>query len=174
MFDYRESDVNARDPDSGRTPLYFAVENSDCEVVEQLLDRGADVNVQEKTGNTPLHFAAISNASEVVELLLERGAYVNAQDNGGTTPLHNAASNNASSEIAEVLLGHDADVNVQNNDGNTPLNLARRGDATETVELLINWGAITPVQPKIRRVSVILGVIILLFLGFVIFVVVSP
>ncbi|MXZ08230.1 MAG: ankyrin repeat domain-containing protein, partial [Gemmatimonadetes bacterium] len=43
MFDYRESDVNARDPDSGRTPLHFAVENSDCEVVEQLLERGADV-----------------------------------------------------------------------------------------------------------------------------------
>ena len=88
MFDYRESDVNARDPDSGRTPLHFAVENSDCEVVEQLLERGADVNVREKTGNTPLHFAAIGNASEVAELLLYRGADVKVQDIVGNTPLH--------------------------------------------------------------------------------------
>lgn len=172
MFDYRESDANARDPDSGRTPLHFAVENNDCEMVEQLLERGADVNVREKTGNTPLHFAAIGNASEVAELLLDRGAYVNAQDSGGTTPLHNAASNNASSEAAEVLLSHGADVNVQNNDGNTPLDLARRGDASETVELLLNRGAITSAQPKNRRV--ILGVIILLFLCFMIFFAVSP
>lgn len=174
MFDYRESDVNARDPDSGRTPLHFAVENSDCEVVEQLLERGADVDVQDSGGTTPLHNAAISNASEVAELLLNRGADVNVQDVVGNTPLHNAASNNASSEAAEVLLDHGVDVNVQNNDGNTPLDLARRGDASETVELLLNRGAITSTQPKNRRVGVILGVIILLFLCFMIFVLVSP
>ena len=74
----------------------------------------------------------------------------------------------------ETLKAYNPDVNVQNHDGNTPLDLARRGDAAETVELLINRGAITSAQPKNRRVGVILGVIILLILGFLIFVAVRP
>ena len=52
----------------GWTPLHVAVEEGNTEVVLELLDWGADVNVEEEEGLTPLlmasekgHFELVSN-----------------------------------------------------------------------------------------------------------------
>ena len=81
-----------------------------------LLDRGADVDVQDGWGRTPLALAAADGKRYVVELLLARGAHVDARDNEGRTPLMVS-----SGDIATLLIEHGANVNAHDKEGHTPL-----------------------------------------------------
>ena len=64
---------------SGSTPLHSAAGSlrfggRNCEIVELLLDRGAQVNAQAKNGWTALMGAANHGSVDVVRTLLSRGA----------------------------------------------------------------------------------------------------
>jgi ankyrin repeat protein len=93
------------------------------ELVQVLLERGADINVRNKDGNTPL-LQALNRPDldrlEVVQALLDGGADTNIQDNNRMSPLHFAASD-GDLEFVQVLLERGADINVRNKDGDTPL-----------------------------------------------------
>lgn len=69
------------------------VENVDIfRLVEELLERGADLNAVDCKGASVLHYAArYSLPEEVILLLLERGADLNAVDSNDKTVLHYAA-----------------------------------------------------------------------------------
>jgi len=60
------------------------------EVVELLLNRGADVNAADKNGDTAMHGAAYRNHPKVVQLLADKGAKIdvwNRPNKSGLTPL---------------------------------------------------------------------------------------
>ena len=59
--------------------------------MEILLDRKANVNVQDNGGDTPIHGAAWGGDKEIVELLITAGAEVNVKNTDGRTPIDNAA-----------------------------------------------------------------------------------
>lgn len=81
------TDPNQLIPGEGGYPLHFAV-NSSIEIIQMLIEYGADVNVKDVKGRTPLHIVAASKPSiEKMELLIDNGAGVNAVDNEGKTPL---------------------------------------------------------------------------------------
>lgn len=58
----------------GYTMLYFAVLESNKEIIELLLQKGADINKQYINGNTVLHVAIKKNSPEIIKLLLNKGA----------------------------------------------------------------------------------------------------
>jgi ankyrin repeat protein len=61
--------------DMGKAPaLLKAAESGEIELMEMLIDHGADVNHADETGVTPLLAAAIGSDVEVVRLLLANGA----------------------------------------------------------------------------------------------------
>jgi len=80
------------------------------EIVEMLLNRGANINPANQYGITALHNAVRSKTMEIIELLLKKGAYVNARDSYSVTPLQLAVEN-GSEEIVKLLLKHGAYVN---------------------------------------------------------------
>lgn len=97
-----DADVNARNKD-GVTPLIWAASRGNKDVVEWLLQHGADIKAKETTrGWTALHLAAINRQKEVVELLLEKGADTKILDAEGLTPL-GAALKYKSIETAAIL-----------------------------------------------------------------------
>ena len=49
--------------------------------VRQLIEFGADVNLQDKLGDTPLHLAVNKDYHSMIELLIELSADVNRQNN---------------------------------------------------------------------------------------------
>src|SRR3990167_244525 len=59
---------------NGSTLLHFAAQNNLKEVVQLLLDAGANKDIQDNDDRTPLHSASRNNSKEVIQLLLEAGA----------------------------------------------------------------------------------------------------
>ena len=57
------------------------------EMVEMLLEKGADIEARDERYNTPLHLAALQGRMEMVQLLLEKGADHTAGDGRGETAL---------------------------------------------------------------------------------------
>lgn len=90
-------------------------------IIEQLLNKGANVNISDKNGATPLMYASELGGS--VSLLLEHGAKVNTKDRHGKTPLM-YAMNNRGLNTASHLIEHGTDINAQDSEGTTALMLA--------------------------------------------------
>jgi ankyrin repeat protein len=82
--------VNVRNS-YGSAPLHDAALGGQREIIEMLLDRGAELDARdEESGATPLYNAASWGKLEVVRLLIEKGADVNARNKAGKTPLSGA------------------------------------------------------------------------------------
>ena len=80
-------DINTKDDGSlGITPLAFAILQDQTQMVEFLIQQGADVNAKYRDGGTALHTAAFLGQYEVTELLVQKGANVNTKDEDGDTP----------------------------------------------------------------------------------------
>ena len=76
----------------GRTPLGSAAAQGNTDVVKELLDGGAMVDMRDGEGKTPLSWAAGFGHIDAVRILLERGANCNWEiDNVGRTALYLAA-----------------------------------------------------------------------------------
>jgi len=86
LLDRSPALANMKFADDSR-PLHHAAMFGYDGIIRELLARGADVNVRDRTRTTPLHWAALNGHRRACELLLEAGADVNAKDGQGLTPL---------------------------------------------------------------------------------------
>ena len=132
-------DVNTRFA-RGFTLLHAAASKGLYDMVEFLIDRGAEVNLGNDDGITPLHSVASLGTSMVAQLLLESGAHVDVRTKNGLTPLHTSAKKNKRG-VARVLIENDADVNARNNRGLSPLHSAAYVGNTDLVALFLDHGA---------------------------------
>lgn len=114
------ADPDARADDDISTPLYNSCTNGHVGMARLLLDRGVDVDGDDKA--RPIHAACRECKEAVFRLLIDRGADVNAMeirgevDSDGQTPLHlaldwNYSKGGSRSRVVQLLLDHGADVN---------------------------------------------------------------
>jgi ankyrin repeat protein len=89
--------------------LHYAAGGGHKEIVELLIDEGADVNAKGENGWNPLHLAAGRGQKEVAELLIANGADVNAKvvsgAKQGKTPL-DAANETNYPKTADLIRKH--------------------------------------------------------------------
>ena len=93
----------------GGTALHAAVQGGNAEVVNLLLERGADPLASDYVGGTALHHAIVINDVdlEIVRLLLEHGA--DPVTKSGGVPLLHLAIIEDDVELVRLLLEHGAD-----------------------------------------------------------------
>jgi ankyrin repeat protein len=97
--------VNA--PGAHQIPLLsHAVAAGQREIVELLLERGADIDGG-RVSHTALHAAAFFGHAGLAELLISRGADLQARDHQNRTPLQIAVEN-GQEEVAALLRRHGA------------------------------------------------------------------
>ena len=106
------------------------------------MERGADVNHQDKDGMTPLLVAAFEGHRDVCELLLEYEADVDHCDATGRTPLWAAASMGHGTVVA-LLLFWGCYVDSIDNEGRTVLSVAAAQGNTDVVKQLLDRGDVS-------------------------------
>lgn len=118
-----------------KTPLLLAAEQGRMQIVEYLVEQGADVNATTPTGTgeiTPLRYAISNDDWEMTRYLIRNGAEVNKANPQGWTPIMTAARL-GNREIIELLLDAGAEISVRTEDGLTPIRIASNNGWTDIV-----------------------------------------
>ncbi len=79
------TDINAKDPFGGSSPLITAAVFGKTAMAKILIDAGADLDFQNNDGSTALISAAFFGRPEIVQLLLDAGADKTIENKYGAT-----------------------------------------------------------------------------------------
>lgn len=135
-----KADVNLPDL-SGRTPIFYAVEQDKADALRTLISLGADVNAQDNNGVTPLMRASAKNCQDCVNILLkQKNINTNLKDFQGRTAITYSVY---AEEVApaQALLKAGADINTRDSASNTPLMGAVKAKNDRMALFLIQQGA---------------------------------
>ena len=130
------ADVNELQLD-GSSPLLWAVNRGEVDLVKALLAKQADPNATNEFGANPLTEAAKVNNAEMVQMLLDAGAKVDSANPDGETALM-LAIQAGNQPMFDALLNAGANVNtVERFHSQTPLMYAAAGLQGEMVAKLL-------------------------------------
>ncbi|XP_071100193.1 myotrophin-like [Haliotis cracherodii] len=87
---------------AGRSPLHFAADYGQTDVVEYLVANGAGINVEDQYGITPLLSAIFEGHKETVALLLKKGANKNGKSPDGRPYLDCAETDDMKSLLSKA------------------------------------------------------------------------
>ncbi|XP_067427775.1 kinase D-interacting substrate of 220 kDa B isoform X3 [Thunnus thynnus] len=136
----RFKEVDGRS-DNGQTPLMLAAEQGSLEIVQELIRRGANVNLDDVDCWSALISAAKEGHVDVVKELLENSAYIEHRDMGGWTALMWAAYKGRV-EVTTILLEHGANPNTTGQQYSVyPIIWAAGRGHADIVKLLLHNGA---------------------------------
>lgn len=152
-------DINAKESEIGATALLVASVKGHLEIVQYLINKGADINAKGDKVVTALMGASAAGHLAVVKALVEgkkgllsmfsKGADINAKDNDGITALM-GASMKGHLEVVKYLINKGVDVNAVASIEikgvvlyRTALDVAKIGKHHKIAEVLKNAGAKT-------------------------------
>lgn len=162
--DVNASVMHAEPNGSPETALHWAASSDDVDVLDALLDRGADIEAPGAvfTGGPPMSDAVVFGQWRAARRLLERGAtttiwqaaalglldrvhrYCLQAPPPAAEQITNAfwhACHGGQREVAEYLLSRGADRNWIGYDSTTPLDMAHESRASDLVQWLLASGA---------------------------------
>jgi ankyrin repeat protein len=110
--------------EQGHTAIHYAAYRGNIEIINKLIDNGADVELSNNRGLNVLHMASQGNQPGALVYFKEKYLMnISSVDDLGSTPLHWACY--TGSELSVLyLLSWNTNVNAQDREGLTPLHLA--------------------------------------------------
>ena len=121
---------------TGLTLLHCAADMGHEEMVDYLVEHGAQLQPRDDEGLTPLHMAAMGGHIGVVEILIDYGAYWNVRDAEGNSPLLLAAKE-GNADMVECLMEYGGNVMARNDKGESALHLACEAGSMDLAKLLL-------------------------------------
>ncbi len=120
--------------DDGRNAIFPVCFTGGLEILNLLIQYGADVNAEEKDeGWQPIHFASYTGNIAFVQRLLDKGAKL---DTGRCYPIHYAAYRNHAELVTYFLDKHNIDPDIRDDNGWTAAAFAAAGNACDVLPLL--------------------------------------
>jgi len=113
-------------------PLHTAVARERPDIVQLLIDHGADINARDASGENVMHIAVANNwgfisvPADCFRLLSTAGADINARRSDGKTALNIAMEHRDCHELVQALCECAPDVNMRDSGGETALHHAAR------------------------------------------------
>lgn len=130
----------------GNTPLFVATQFGHLDLIEQLLNNGAEINHRNQANMTALILAAGVGRDDIVAFLLSQGRHKsssadpNLTTKGGSTALYVAAEY-GHDDVVNTLLSYDAEIDAAIEDKSTALYIAAQNGFATVVEILLEEGA---------------------------------
>lgn len=106
-------------------------------IFQNLLDHGPDLAARYRQDQTILHTAAAKGSVDILSQLIKKGAEIDARDVQGNTPLHIAAEYNHET-IAQLLLSAGADIEAIDHQYLTALAIAVKSKGTAVIRTLLD------------------------------------
>jgi len=127
-------------PIDGRGALHEACMRGFADLLQPLLDAGADLNARDRFGQTPLDIALAYKNGKVVATLLQLGQRLAESQNIAEQTMESATLR-GQTEIVRILLENGFDVNQPAKSGSRYLNDAALKGQKKMVQLLLEHGA---------------------------------
>jgi len=139
-----KENVDQVQPD-GMTALHWATFHQNEDLVSELINAGASVDVKTAYGISPLAISCQAENASIVKRIIDAGADANQKRRGGETPLMTAARA-GHAEIVKILLNAGAKVDAREHRKQTALMWAAAAGHIEVVSALLKAGA----NPKMK------------------------
>ena len=130
---------------SGKSVFHLFLNHMELSTLKFLLDKGADVNLQDTIGQSSLHISANKEDElDKLNLLIEYGGKVNSCDVHGRSSLFVAIGCKA----AQSLIDNGSNPNIEDKLGMTPLHTATLDHRPDVIEVLIRSGSLVNKKDK--------------------------
>lgn len=126
---------NSQDP----SLLVLAIDRRSVDMVQALIQAGANIQDVDEDGEPPLLHALRSRSERIIQLLLNSGASPNVTSRNGTSAILLAAQNGIP-WMVQMLLNQNASLEPRASDGLDPLMAACQDGSEEIVDMLIAAG----------------------------------
>ncbi|CAL1285646.1 unnamed protein product [Larinioides sclopetarius] len=170
------SDINGG---ANPKPLHIAVARRHYDIVELLLKKGADPNMQEEHNYTALDIAVLLKDADMLEILLTQSLHIKIESKSIISAAERAVNINqlniiklflqmkvietaelmliavreGKANVCEILLERNADPNASINGEKLLINLALEKGHKEVVSVLIHYGAYYNANPALRNLT---------------------
>lgn len=130
------ANVNIKDENKNTPLLYAALYYNNPEIIDLLINSGADINNRNILGANAVMIALYNNNIEVFDRIIKRGGDVNCQNNGGWSSLMSIAFDFRPLEMAKKLVENGSDVNLKNKLGKSAFDIANELGNQEMLNFL--------------------------------------
>ena len=125
--------INSVD-ENGTTAVLLAAMNPKINIIDTLVNKGADLKSTNNFGLTSLMFAVSTNPNiNMIKYLLEKGVDVNAKDANDRTALMHAAFKVTNPDVIYMLITAGADINAEDNSGYNAYRIAKENNPNPAV-----------------------------------------
>lgn len=131
--------------------LFSAAQGGYKNIVQQLYEKGVQMDQKDSNGRTPLHYAAQRGKEEVIQLLLSYGLKPDEEDNHKCSPLKAALTSYSAikDNVIQLLLSKCVDIDIVKLDSQPILHyLSGRSSWKNLVKTLLDRGANIYVKDK--------------------------